>query len=373
MVIGAYILVFLLKALYPFFKIFPINKNKILFLSRQSNKLTLDFKLIQEELKKQNNNLHIVTICKRVKKKLKDYFIFGYYLLKSMYHLATSKICVIDSYWPTVSVLKHKKDLKVIQIWHSIGKIKKSGYQTLGKEGGRNKKVAEILKMHKNYDLVIAGGANFNPFYCESMGISEDKILNIGLPRIDFLIKTEEENKKRVYEKYPEFKNKDKKIILYAPTFRRTNTNGLHELIKNIDFDKYILLVKEHMNQKLDINSTKVYTCDEFSAIELLSVCDYLITDYSAIALEAAILDKKTYYYLHDYEEYLEKNGLNIDLFKEMPGCTFKSAKDLMESINKDKYNTEAFSEYKRKYLPKNLGNSTKLLVELILKKWEEN
>ena len=42
------------------------------------------------------------------------------------------------------------------------------------------------------------------------------------------------------------------------------------------------------MNQKLDINSTKVYTCDEFSAIELLSVCDYLITDYSAIALEAA-------------------------------------------------------------------------------------
>jgi CDP-ribitol ribitolphosphotransferase len=127
------------------------------------------------------------------------------------------------------------------------------------------------------------------------------------------------------------------------------------------------------MNQKLDINSTKVYTCDEFSAIELLAVCDYLITDYSAIALEAAILDKKTYYYLHDYEEYLEKNGLNIDLFKEMPGCTFKSAKDLMESINKDKYNTEAFSEYKRKYLPKNLGNSTKLLVELILKKWEEN
>jgi CDP-ribitol ribitolphosphotransferase len=53
------------------------------------------------------------------------------YVFKAMYYLATSKVCVTESYCVPISILKHKKELKVIQIWHSSGAVKKFGYQAL--------------------------------------------------------------------------------------------------------------------------------------------------------------------------------------------------------------------------------------------------
>ena len=53
---------------------------------------------------------------------------------KACITLRPASVCVLDSYWPAVSVLHHKKQLAVIQMWHAMGKIKKSGYQSLGKK-----------------------------------------------------------------------------------------------------------------------------------------------------------------------------------------------------------------------------------------------
>ena len=72
---------------------------------------------------------------------------YAFVTLKSMYHLATASVCVLDSYWPAVSVLHHKKQLAVIQMWHAMGKIKKSGYQSLGKKFGRSDMIAREMRM----------------------------------------------------------------------------------------------------------------------------------------------------------------------------------------------------------------------------------
>src|SRR5699024_769867 len=142
------------------------------------------------------------------------------------------------------SLLKHKKSLTIIQMWHALGKIKKSGYQTLGKESGRSKKTADLLQMHRNYDLVIAGGQAWNRYYEESFRVSADKIVNIGLPRIDFLIQKESENREKVLKIYPDFVHKT--VILYAPTFRRNinSSASWEEFIEFIDFSKYVVIVK---------------------------------------------------------------------------------------------------------------------------------
>lgn len=109
-----------------------------------------------------------------------------------------------------------------------------------------------------------------------------------------------------------------------------------------------------------------IYTCKEFSAIDLLTIADYVITDYSGIAIEAAVLDKKTYYYLYDYDEYKKNNGLNIDIYNEMPQCAFKHASDLFNKIDNGVYNYEALQKYKSKYITNLKGNSTELIVEVI-------
>ena len=103
----------------------------------------------------------------------------------------------------------------------------------------------------------------------------------------------------------------------------------------------------------------------------LLSVCDYLITDYSAIALEAAVLNKKTYYYLYDFEEYTEKNGINVSPFDSMPGCAFRSAADLMRDLESGNYRQEVLENYRKKYLPENLGTSAEQLSDFVLRRIE--
>lgn len=355
-----------LQIVYAPLKLFPVNTDKILFLSRQSDELTLDFRLLQEELSSRDRDIKFVTICRRSSDSRIGTFLYAFSLLKSMYHLATSSVCVIDSYWPAVCMLNHKDSLTVIQIWHALGKIKQSGYQILDKAGGRGRIAAEELRMHRNYDYIIAGGRAWNQFYCASFNTTPDKLVNIGLPRIDYLLETEDSNREKIFLKYPQFR--DKTVLLYAPTFRKGIEANWHSLIDVIDPYKYILIVKGHPNQPLFADSPWVYTCDEFKAVDLLSVCDYLITDYSAIAVEGAILNRKTFYYVYDYDEYTSANGTNIRLFDEMPGCVFRDASEIAKALEKP-YRQDCLDNYRKKYLPQELGTSTSKLADLILEK----
>lgn len=372
-----YFMRFCLSVIYAVLKLLPTQRNKILFLSRQSSTLTTDFRLTQEELKRQNSDVNIITICHRLEGAesggIKGLIAFAVSTLRSMYHMATSQLCVLDAYWPAVSILKHKKSLTVIQMWHALGKIKQSGYQTLGKESGRGEQLARLMKMHEGYDYIIAGGKAWNPFYCRSFNTTEDKLVNCGLPRIDYLLETAEANRKAVLEKYPQFAAKT--VVLYAPTFRRNielRWQGLAKIAG--DESDFVLVIKGHPNQRISLDDLPederkgVYTCPEFSSAEILAACDYLVTDYSAIAIEAAVLNKPTYYFVYDYEEYREKNGMNIDLFEEMPNCVFKDAKDLITALQTGEYPQTALDEYRKRFLPENLGTSTEQIAELILK-----
>ena len=365
--VAIYIFKLFLKIIYFFLKLLPTNSKKIVFISRQSNDINIDFKLIKEEIGKRNKDIKMVFICKRLEKGLSSKISFFFTLIRQMYNLATSKVAILDSYCIPVSVLKHKKSLFVLQIWHSIGKIKKSGYQTLGTSSGRDKKTAELMCMHKNYDAIIAGSEAFDKFYEEGFDVKKDILLHYGLPRIDYLINSEEKIREEILEEYPEFKNK--KIVVYAPTFRTYETNALEEIEKNYNEKDFILIVKSHHNQLLNTNSENIYTCDEFRSVDLLTIADYVITDYSSIALEAAILNKKILFYVYDYEKYNSQNGLNIDFHKILPKCSSKDIKDIIKIIKDDKYDNKSYQEFRKKYLPKELGRSTELIADLIIAK----
>ena len=365
--IAIYIFKLVLKFIYFFLKLLPINKKKIVFMSRQSNELPLDFKLIKEELERRDKSIKMVFICKRINSSFLSKISYFFTIIRQMYHLATSKVVVLDSYCIPVSILNHKKELFVLQIWHSIGKIKKSGYQTLDTPSGRSSKMAKVMCMHKNYDAIVAGSPAFDKFYEEGFNVKRDILLHYGLPRIDYLINNEKQIKKDIYEKYPEFKNK--KIVLYAPTFRTYKTDGIESIINNYNPKDFVLIVKCHANQMLDINSNQIYTCDDFKSVDLLSIADYVITDYSSIALEAAILNKKILFFVYDYERYNTQNGLNIDFKKLLPECSSIKINDLFKIINSDKYDNESYQKFRKKYLPEKLGKSTELITDFIITK----
>ena len=356
-----------LSIIYGILKLFK-TKNKVVFFSRQSDDISIDYQMIQKKLKEVDDNVKVVSICKRFQNKSDGTFAFAIVLLKSLYHMATAKVCVLDGYWPTACFLKHKPELKIIQIWHSIGKIKKSGYQTLDTEYGRSSKMAKLLCMHKNYDYIITGGNAWEEYYCASFGVKKDVLRDYGLPRVDYLIENKEYNKERFFEKYGELKNRE--IVLYVPTFRKNKKTKWESLAKIfVNNPKYAFVCKLHPNEKITEKIKGVYTCDEFSSMEIIAAADYVITDYSSLALEAASLDKAIYYYVYDIDDYSKKNGLNVNIKEMMPKYAFEDPEKLYDSIANETYDYEALKEFKRKYLPAELGKSTENIVKLI----EEN
>lgn len=359
-----------LRAIYACIKPWTrVHPEKVLFLSRHSNTETLDFRRLREELTRQFPGIKITSISRRFEGKVKDIPPFAWAVVRSLFHLASAKTCVLDSYWPGVSIIKHHPELKVYQMWHSLGKVKRTGRQAVGKAQGRAAGLAGILRMHDGYDFVVAGGTYWNRDYCETFGVSKEQVLHFGLPRADELVHGRDRIASRIYGEYPALKLKP--VILYVPTFRRSkhSLEGIGELIRCIDHTDFSLVIKPHQEDRMNLRIEKdVFECPEFSGFELLTIADYVVTDYSSIALEAALIDVPTYYYVYDYEEYSSENGLNIDLSLEMPGCVFFNAQDLGHALKKT-YPFETLKKYQKKYLFDNPGSSTKHLAEHILEK----
>lgn len=368
-----------LRIIYFFIKLFTFRKKRVFFISRQFDEIPMNYKILIDELEK--DNISSVVICKKVPTGLNSMLrnekksinimseilkIFNYYfnMYKQMHYIATSKVVITDGYNITVSLLNHKKGTKVIQLWHALAAIKKFGYQTIGYPDGLNPKVAKMLCMHKNYDYVISGSKAMNKYFAEAFNIDIKKVLDIGTPTIDFLLKPNDDVVKKIYKEYPRLKKKIN--ILYAPTFRSDGSNNADELISNIDSDKYNLIISLHPKD-IAKKDDKVICIDrkKYSTLDFIRVSDYVITDYSAVAIESCVLNKKVIFYVYDYDEYNKENGININLFKELPS-TYKDIKDLMNMLDNKKYNEQAFQKFRKKYVANINGGSTKKLIDLI-------
>lgn len=357
-----------LNIIYFFIKLVP-SKNKVTMLSRQSDRSNIDFDYIREEILRRNNNIEVETLCRIIRNDPKERLKYCFYIFKCMYHIATSKVCVLDGYSIPISILKHKKNLEIIQIWHASGAVKKFGYQSLNKKEGRGVCVAKLMQMHKNYSHVLAPSVETAKFYEEAFNVAREKIILNGLPRLDYILDKEQEIvlTKKFHKDYPKYKNK--KIILYVPTFRKESNNSIYlkKLINNIDFSKYALIIKPHPLDKTK-NIFKYTVNKKYSTYDLLKIADYIITDYSAVAFEASILDKPLYFYVYDIEEYEKVRGLNVNLFNEMNSSTSKNIKDIIKNIENNEYNFEELEEFKTKYMGKDYYNNTKKLVDFIFK-----
>ena len=362
------ILIVFANIIYAFFKLFPVKSNRVLFLSRQSNEKTLDFALIEEEIMRWNSEVKLIFLCRQFTGEERSPAVLLSYLchlIKISWYLARVNVVVLDSYSIPVSVLRHRKSLYVIQIWHAMGKIKKSGHAAVGKAGGRSKYLAKALHMHENYNAVIAGGAAWNDSYCAGFNVAQGILHNFALPRVDYLLHEGNNIRERILLQHPDLAHK--KLVLYAPTFRKETFDGHYRLAELIDSERFVLASRLHWKQQLSTPLREECDFSDFSTLELLAACDYLITDYSAIAVEAAAINKKTLYYCFDYDDYERNVGLNIDLRAEMPDCVFQDTSELVAVLNNESYPQESLEHYREKFLPEDLTNSARKITDLIL------
>lgn len=356
------ILKLFLRILYCPLKLFK-TKNRIVYLSRQSNEKSLDMILLESAIKEKNREVKQVFRLKMLGEGFGSKIKYGIRIIGDMYYLATSKVAILDTYSITVSCLKHKKSLKVIQMWHALGATKKFGWQAVGTKEGRDEKLSRALCMHKNYDYVLAPSAETAKFYMEGFGVSKDKIKLCPLPRVDFITDGKAKTSEFYYNNPAASR---KKIVLYVPTFR-SREEYIAQMLK-IEFeglDDYMLIISPHPLSK--VKRDEIYLPKgNFTSVELIKIADIIITDYSACAYEAALLMKPLYFFVPDYEEYIKDRGINVDLKKELPDAVFDKADKLVESIRYKTYDLNALYSFKEKYIENTRDGNAQILAKFI-------
>lgn len=341
---------FVLNLIYMLFKLFPV-KNKIVFLSRQHDKSNIDFELLKNQILQEHQDYEVVILTKMIHEGLLSKISYILHMFVQMYHLATSKVAILDTYCITVSILHHKKSLKVIQLWHAIGAFKKFGYSILGKEEGSSERIAKLMQMHENYDYVCTSSIHTIPYFAEAFHVDESKMIVKPLPRLDILLQSSYQNqiKDKIYSKYSYLNDTNKKVILYAPTFRKNGQDmqqPVNELFKYMDKNKYELIVKLHPLTKQEIHIDGVIQDTYFDTIEMCVIADYVITDYSAFVYEAALLEKPLFFYAYDFDSYLKNRNFYIDFKKDLPQKIMTTAEEVIDAINTDNYDIEKIKQF---------------------------
>ncbi|MGL4902764.1 MAG: CDP-glycerol glycerophosphotransferase family protein [Cetobacterium sp.] len=351
-----------------------IKKNKIAFIDNDSLNNT---KYIYNYI---NNNLKNEFECNFITKtkKVKNYPITSMRNIKSAYHLATSE------YWIVYTHL-HKflefgifpsKETRYIQVWHATGAIKRFGQDSkaeiiesksiLSKEG-------EIIN-----SILVSSDIWKKPF-SSAFRVEENKVKVLGVPRTDFFF--DEKNKNSIEKKLRnDLKDiKGKKVILYAPTFR---DDDLKSSDLNIDLilmekelgDDYRIILKLHPHmKKIKLDNDLKYTIDLSTYPDInhiLLISDYLITDYSSVALEFVLLDKPVIFYAYDLEHYERDIRGFYYLYEDfiIKNSLAKTTEDIIKIIKQKKIKKKDIIEFKMKNHKFLDGKSSERLVkELII------
>ena len=354
------IAILILNVLYLPLKLFK-TKNKITYISREQNTPPLDFLLLEQQIRNDNPSIVQVMLTKKIGKGLIGKVMYAFHIFKQMYHIATSKVVVIDTYIITISVLRHKKTLKVIQIWHALGAVKKFGYQILGKTEGSSKMLANSMNMHKNYDYITCASSVTARFFSEAFNTPIEKIKITGMPRVDYILNTNKNEE--ILRENPNYLNK--KTILYIPTFRKNKRVPLNDIINSVNLEKYNLIIKIHPLDDTVVDEKFVIKGD-FSTYDVMKFADYIISDYSATVIEASILHKPLFLYIYDIEEYKDARGLNVDITEELKEYAKKDIKDIIKIIENDNYDYSQLEKFRNKYVETYNVNNTQNVCKLI-------
>lgn len=302
--------------------------------------------------------------------------IFHFFL--SVYHLATARRIIVDNYFGFLSSARFRKEAVCVQVWHAAGAIKQFGLkdpENAGRTSAANKR---FLSVYSRFHYIAAGSRQMADIFKESFGADDKQILATGVPRTDFFFNQDalSEARKQILNSYPEWDSR--KTILYAPTFRNGSLSSgkialdIDRLYKELSSDGYILLLKLHPAVKAEPELETaypgfVYNLSGFRDInQLLPAADILVTDYSSIPFEYALLGKPMYFFAYDLEEYKKERGFWEDYTANMPGPVSYTTEQLASQIKSGEYDAgkiEAFSEKWNEY---SQGRSSAQLVSFL-------
>lgn len=283
-----------------------------------------------------------------------------------------------------------KKDQIYVQCWHGTP-LKRLGYDITNSDNAMNS-VKEIRTKYRTdaqrFDYIISSCPFVTEKFTSAWNLdASDRygdVLEIGYPRNDFLNvytdKDADEIRHRLY-----IADCGRKIILYAPTWRDNQHDSESGYVYRspVDFDylrdkleeEYIILFRAHylVADDFDFDAYRgfVYDVSGYDDInDLYIIADLLITDYSSVFFDYAILNRPILFYMYDMEEYRdEMRGFYLDI-DELPGSVVRTERELVNSIKAVDTGDcgELHREFNDRYNSMNDGRAAERLADRIFR-----
>lgn len=283
-----------------------------------------------------------------------------------------------------------KKNQVYVQCWHGTP-LKRLGYDIGHSDNAMNSQ-QEIREKYRTdaekFRYILSPSAFASDKFISAWNLEKtnqtDKIVEVGYPRDDFMYNYSKDDVARVKSLLgiPS----DKKVLLYAPTWRdNQHSAGVGYVYDNpVDFgklfqylsDEWIILFRAHylVANAFDFEEYAgfVYDVSKYDDInELYIISDMLITDYSSVFFDYANLKRPILYYMYDLKYYKDElRGFYIDL-SELPGPIIEKEEDLIPAIKKlavEFVYGEKYQMFNKKFNYLNDGHASERLIERVFK-----
>lgn len=354
-----------------------VQENKVLFLEMRFTKLSNSFELIYKALEEsgeydlkcsyvQFNFIRGREFTQRVNEMLKE--------------LATAKYVFVDDASLILSSIPLRKETVAINLWHACGAFKKFGRSTAELKFGSSAATLDKYPNYGNLTHVTVSSPEVIWAYEEAMHLPKGIVKATGVSRTDQFYdkKFVESRKQKLYEIMPEAK--DKKVILYAPTFRGHVATASSP--DRIDFERfcrelgneYVIVCKHHpfvKNPPIIPEELQHFARDltKYLSIEDLLCCaDICISDYSSLVFEYSLFEKPMIFYAYDYDNYCDWRGFYYDYSEFTPGSVVQTEDELLNSIKNidTQFDKQKVIDFKEKFMGSCDGHATERIIALM-------
>lgn len=262
-----------------------------------------------------------------------------FYSLKSRYELSTARVIISN----TKSRLPYskKRTQYYIQTWHGgfgVKYIEKDIEQFLPDDYVRDSKYDSSIT-----DLILSG-SDFQTQVIKDSFWYDGEIFMKGIPRNDIFFNYTQETISKLKKSYGF--EEDVKIVIYAPTFRKNgnvdvyqlNAHKLLQTLRKKTGDVWKLIIRLHpsvagksgiFHYDDDVIDGSSYADSQ----ELLVLSDLLITDFSSMMMDFAIMRKPVFLFILDLQDYIKDAGGVRPIFYNLPFSMAHSNEELNETI----------------------------------------
>lgn len=355
-----------------------IKRKKAVFVEVRFEEITDSFRLVYDRMKADGFDIHEQFIenikpgkwgyIKRCLRMLED--------ISDAHYVFLNDACNVTSCIPL------RKGTKIYQLWHACGAFKKFGMSTAELIFGDNRKSLEKYPNYGNLSYVTVSSPEVIWAYEEAMNLKDTKtqVVATGVSRTDVFYDQHfiEQAKAAVYSVCPAAENK--KIILYAPTFRgrvaKAESPDCLDIpaMKRALGDEYVLLIKHHPFVKQppvvpeDCADFAMDVTKRLEIDQLLCASDVCVSDYSSLIFEYSLFERPMIFFAYDLDDYFDWRGFYYNYDELTPGPVVKETEEIIDYIRHldARFDQAQVHAFKEKFMSSCDGHATDRIMALV-------